>query len=186
MKSTEHLEAKILKYYNKADTETLLTGMTWYNRAHNEALLLSQVFEIPLIKVCGVIAALSPRNKWGRNLADAWNIIENPSLQTKTCTFKGQRQKAIDIINSTGDENEILRLLGKGEKTRNFFTNIFRYKTSQSVTVDVWAYRSVNLEAKNKYYKPVATAYTNVANQLNIMPHQLQAVVWGVVRGSLV
>ena len=50
----------------------------------------------------------------------------------------------------------------------------------------MWAYRSVNVEPKQKYYKQVQQAYQNVAKELNLVPHQLQAVVWGVVRGSLV
>lgn len=183
--STQYLENMITRHYDKADTKTLLSGLTWYEKAHNEAKLLADVFQLPLWKTVGVIAALSPRNKWARNLADAWAILETPCLSTKTCTFKGQRQKAIDIINSTGDENEILKILG-GEKTRKFASNIFYYNDSTLVTVDVWAYRSVNLEAKKKNYKLIETAYQNVAKQLNILPHQLQAVVWGVVRGSLV
>ena len=180
------LEDTLLKHYSKADTKTLLSGLSWYEKAHNEAKLLADVFDVPLTKAVGVISALSPRNKWARNLADAWSILEEPSLETKTCTFKGQRQKAIDIINSTGDENEILTILGKGTKTRNFFTNILNFNTSTCVTVDVWAFRSVNLEAKNKNYKPVENAYQNVATQLGILPHQLQAIIWGTVRGSLV
>lgn len=178
------LKQKIRKHYDSADVQTLNQGLTWYNRAYNEAVLLSQVFEVPLWKVCGVISALSPRNKWARNLSDAWDILETPKLSTKTCTFKSQRQKAIDIINAK-EENEVLKILG-GTKTKHFYTNILRYDTSDCVTVDVWAYRSVDLEPKNKFYKPIEAAYQQVAKELGIMPHQVQAVVWGVVRGNLV
>ncbi len=178
------MEALILKHYNSASNEQLKDGETWYERAYNEALLLSQVFEIPLPKVVGIISALSPNNKWKRNLKDAWNLLETPLITTKCCTYTKQRQKALDILNGSGREAEILDILN-GTKTRNFFTNILYYKDSQSVTVDTWAYRSVDLEPKMKHYVDIQTAYQNVAKQLNLVPHQLQAVVWGVVRGSV-
>lgn len=179
------MENLIKKHFNRASIEALNEGMTWYMRAHNEAILLSQVFEIPLPKVIGVIAALSPNNKWKRNLIDTWNLLETPCLTTKCCTFTKQRQKALDILSGSGREADILRVLN-GTKTQHFFTNILYYKDSQSVTVDMWAYRSVGVEPKKKYYKQIQTAYQNVAKELNLVPHQVQAVVWGVVRGSLV
>ena len=50
----------------------------------------------------------------------------------------------------------------------------------------MWAFRSVGAEEKLKNVSLVTQAYQEVANELNIVPHQLQAVVWGVIRGSLV
>ena len=179
------MQELIKKHYSRATLEQIQEGTTWYERAHNEAKLLSQVFDIPLPKVVGVISALSPNNKWKRNLHDAWNLLETPCITTKCCTFTKQRQKALDILNGSGREAEILSIL-KGTKTLTFFTNILYYSDSQSVTVDMWAYRSVNVEPKQKYYKQVQQAYQNVAKELNLIPHQLQAVVWGVVRGSAV
>lgn len=177
------MENQIKKHYNSSDLKQRKEGLTWYKRAHNEALLLSQVFDVELPKVVGIIAALSPNNKWQRNLKDAWNLLETPLIKTKCSTYIKQRQKALDILNGTGRDIDILRTLG-GTKTKNFYTNILYYKYSQEVTVDMWAYRSVNLEPKQKHYNSVELAYTNVAKELNIMPHQLQAVVWGVVRGK--
>ena len=50
----------------------------------------------------------------------------------------------------------------------------------------MWAFRSVGAEEKLKNVKNVTQAYQEVAKELNIQAHQLQAVVWGVIRGSLI
>ena len=179
------METMITKHYNSASLEQIREGTTWYEKAHIEATILSQAYGVPLPKVIGVMAALSPNNKWSRNIIDTWNLLESPCITTKCCTFTKQRQKALDILSGSGREAEILEILN-GTKTKHFFTNISYYLDSQSVTVDMWAYRSVELEPKQKYYKQVEQAYKNVAQKMNLLPHQLQAVVWGVVRGSLV
>lgn len=179
----DNLKQLIKKHYLSSDLQNLNNGLTWYERAHNECKLLSMVFSKPLPIVVGVVSALSPNNKWQRNLHDAWNFLDKPSLKTKVCTFTNQRQKALDILKSDGSDEQIKNIL-RGTKTKNFYENILHYKTSDVVTVDMWAFRSVELPEKQKYFHRVAQAYSEVALELEIKPHQLQAVVWGVVRGG--
>lgn len=178
------LKVQILEHFNKSDEENKDYGLSWYERAHNECLLLSQVFDVPLRNVIGVVAALSPNNKWNRNLYDAWNLLENPSMKTKVCTFKNQRRKALDILRGASNDLYITGILN-GDKTCNFYRNILYYKTSQQVTVDTWAYRSVNMKPSKKNFKVVAEAYKQAAQELQLQPHQVQAVVWSVVRGAI-
>ena len=173
------MKDKIIEHFVNADYDTMTNGLNWYIKAYNEAVLLSQVFDTKLEIVIGVIAALSPRNKWARNLADTWDLLDEPSMSTKCSTFNGQKQKALDIINGAPIEETL-----KGRKTVNFFNNIMYHNSSMAVTVDVWAFRSVELEPKEKYYNEVETAYQDVAEELGLMPWQVQAVVWGVVRGK--
>ena len=183
MNNLELLKQQITEHFSASDSHNMSIGLTWYERAHNECLLLSQVFETDLNKVVGVVAALSPNNKWQRNLHDAWNFLEAPCLGTKVCTFLGQRQKALDILISDGSSESILKILN-GDKTKNFYSNIRYYNSSQAVTVDLWAYRSVKLKPSKKNFRITALAYKEVAHELNLKPHQLQAVVWGVIRGA--
>jgi len=182
MNNLQQLKYMITEHFSKSDSHNMSVGLTWYHRAHNECLLLSQVFEIELNKVVGVVAALSPNNKWSRNLHDAWNFLDEPSLDTKVCTFMNQRKKALAILEASSDE-EILSILN-GDKTKNFFGNILYYNSSERVTVDLWAYRSVKLKPSKKNFRITELAYKEVAQDLNLQPHQLQAVVWGVVRGA--
>ncbi len=172
-----------MKAFKLADTELITDGLSWYERAHNECLLLSQVFDLPLSKVVGVVAALSPNNKWKRNLQDAWKFLDKPHMNTKVCTYKVQRRKALDILASTGSDEDILAILS-GNKTQNFYHNIKYYSSSDKVTVDMWMYRLVDLKPSVKNFKATEVAIQEAAEELNLRPHQLQAVLWGVIRGG--
>lgn len=185
MKTITRYKRDIIKLFNKTSSDNFDNGMTWYKDANNYANILANDFDLPLNKVIGVMAALSPNNKWARNKVDTRNFLAVPSLDTKVCTFINQRKKALSILASSGSHQEIEKILN-GIKTKNFYHNIRFYKVSDRVTVDMWAFRSVGADEKLKNVPLVTQAYKEVANELNIVPHQLQAVVWGVIRGSLI
>jgi len=185
MNTLKQHKNKIIALFNKTTRENLDNGFDWYELANNHAKMLSEKHGIELNKVIGIMAALSPNNKWARNKIDTDLFLSVPSLETKVCTFTNQRKKALAIYHCDGQVETIEKIL-KGIKTTNFFNNILFYDTCTRVTVDMWAFRSVGVEEKLKNVKAVTQAYTEVANELNIQPHQLQAVVWGVIRGSLV
>lgn len=184
MNELQVIQNKIMTHAINADQTTINHGMSWYEQAHYEALSLSLASGYSLRQCVGVLAALSPNNKWERNKIDAANFLAVPSLDTKVCTFMNQRKKALAIL--LVDTDEAIEKILNGDKTRNFYNNILYFDSSKRVTVDMWAYRSVNLEPKKKFYRLVESAYSNVAKDLEMLPHQLQAIVWGVVRGSLV
>jgi len=185
MRQLLHHKRNIVKLFNQTSRENLDNGFTWYENANEYAVQLSKEYKIGLAKVVGIMAALSPNNKWERNKIDTKLFLETPSIKTKVCTFTNQRIKALEIYHGTGETLEIKQVL-RGVKTCNFFSNILNYKTCTAVTVDMWAFRSVKVEPKTKNIPLVTQAYQEIAEELNIMPHQLQAVVWGVIRGSLV
>jgi hypothetical protein len=180
----KQLKVKILKHFGASSDSNFDSGMSWYERAHNECLLISQVFEVPLSIVIGIVAALSPSNKWKQNLKDTWSFLEEPNVNTKVCTFMNQRWKALEIYNTEGTDEEIKAILN-GDKTKNFYDNILYYSSSDLVTVDRWAYRSVGLNPSKANFKKVEVAYKEVAEELDLRPHQVQAVVWGVTRGAI-
>jgi glycosyltransferase involved in cell wall biosynthesis len=185
MKTITRYKRDIIKLFNQTNGDNLDNGMTWYKDANVYARTLAKDFDIPLNKVIGVMAALSPNNKWARNKIDTRNFLAVPSLETKVCTFMNQRKKALAILESSGTHEDIETILN-GIKTKNFYHNISFYLDSDKVTVDMWAFRSVGAEEKLKNVPLVTQAYQELAQELNIVPHQLQAVVWGVIRGSLV
>lgn len=185
MNTIERYKAKIIALFNQTTRANLDNGMSWYKQANDYAHILNTKHGIGIVKTVGIMAALSPNNKWARNKIDTDKFISEPSIDTKVCTFKGQRQKALDIYHSDGNVETVLKILN-GVKTKNFFSNILFFDTCDNVTVDMWAFRSVGAEEKLKNVKNVTQAYKEVARELEIQPHQLQAVVWGVIRGSLV
>lgn len=176
------IESKLDTIYQRATSEQVKQGKAWYVIAFKECQKLSQEFSIPVFKVAGIIAALSPNNKWERNLKDARLFLTNPSLETKVCTFMGQRRKALMILNATSSSQ--VRTILSGRKTVSFFDNITKYNLPHKVTVDLWMYRMSELKQTHKNYEIISQAVINLASKHGILPHEFQAIVWSVVRPS--
>lgn len=171
---------RINKLYYQATKEQHNNNVNWYAVANYHAQKLSDKFNVDMFIVVGVLAALSPNNKWQRNLIDAELFLEKPSLTTKVCTFFGQRHKALAIMQAK-DVQEVRQILG-GQKTQNFYENILFPHYSYAVTVDTWMYRAAKLPPSKKNFELIANAVTEAARQQQLMPHQYQAVVWSVIR----
>lgn len=168
-------------YYDQATDEQIRSGMSWYEQAHGHAKRLAVKHNVPLCIAAGVIAALSPNNKWERNLIDADLFLTTPDLKTKVCTFTGQRVKALDILNGARNGAEVCEILG-GKKTVNFYRNIMYPDRVQEVTVDLWMFRAANLPHNAKNFALIEQAVVQASKKKNIQPHQYQAVVWSVIR----
>lgn len=83
-------------------------GKHWYLRANNIARACSQAHGVPFLACVGVIAALSPNNKWARNVKDAQNLIALFSIggmeaaeTVSVCTYSKNKEKAIQILEET-------------------------------------------------------------------------------------
>lgn len=172
----------LLDHYINASEEQLSHGFTWYKKANRICVKLSIKHNLPVYKVVGILSALSPRNRWERNIVDAESVIIH-GIDATVCTFNANKEKAVKILHC-GDESEAFRLLN-GRKVQSFYNNILKPKKVSTVTVDVHAMRSVGLNrAPNKgLYDSVEEAYNQLGELLGILPHEAQAVIWGVVRG---
>jgi hypothetical protein len=80
-------------------------GRNWYRRANAIAMACSQAHHVPFLACVGVIAALSPNNKWDRNVKDAQNLIALFSIggreaaeRVSVCTYGQNKEKAIQIL----------------------------------------------------------------------------------------
>jgi hypothetical protein len=103
----------------------------WYAKAHEEAVRLAGHDQALLNKACGVVAALSPRMSWDRNLVEAkamWTTGEAAAI--------GQfKEKARAILRSDGSEEAILAILN-GQKISSFYLNIRYPDKAIAVTID--------------------------------------------------
>ena len=171
-------------------------GLDWYARAYVAAETISNSTGVDVCKVAGVIAALSPNNRWERNLIDAENVCKvyiNGDLddvrQVKVCTYGKMLEKAIAILECES-ETEIVDILN-GRKISAFYECIMGYK--EAVVVDGHAYsiwigeRLTMKEVPNigkKLYANIvadyiaATAEINAKFNLTLMPFQVQAITW--------
>ena len=88
-----------------ATTQDWSEGKAWYATAHEAAQHISTLYSITTATAAGVIAALSPRNKWARNLNDAEQLISTfvaagpeAAEAIKVCTFTSNKRKALAIL----------------------------------------------------------------------------------------
>ena len=197
MSNTPTMDIKnILAMYMQATPVDTQEGTVWYNNAHQICVALSDKYKLPLSTVVGVVSALSPNNKWDRNILDAENIIHAYCMgydYPKVCTFSSNKDKAITILECEIDSSENICGILKGNKTIAFFRGILTDGQCDEITVDghafnIWRgmYTSLNEvpAISNKLYQTVSDAYKQAAVTINNLEGtkysaaQIQAITW--------
>jgi hypothetical protein len=173
--------------FDQATPQDVIAGMRWYDEAHRFARHLASKYGVSLDVAAGVIAALSPRSKWERNIQDAENVIAayvrgKDPMEVPCGTFNHNKERAVEIL-SAGTRHGIL----SGEKVCAFADNIENPRTD-TVVVDSHAYnawlgeRAIigehGIRITPKRYRETAEGYRQLANQVGIAPNQAQAIVW--------
>ena len=163
----------------------------WYFEVNEYCKNLSYIYDVPLIKVSGIMSALSPNNTFKLNCRSLEKFLRTKG-NCKVTTFDGQKRKALTIYHS--DDNitveEIKTILSPknhmGLKTKAFFDNIYRPETSQEVTVDLWMIRWAKIEGSltAKRYRETAQKVKDMAKEIGVLPHMLQAKIWVDMRGE--
>ena len=197
MSNTPTMDIKnILAMYMQATPVDTQEGTVWYNNAHQICVALSDKYKLPLSTVVGVVSALSPNNKWDRNIFDAENIIHAYCMgydYPKVCTFSSNKDKAITILECEIDSSDNICAILKGNKTIAFFRGILTNGQCDEITVDghafnIWRgmYTSLNEvpAISNKLYKTVSDAYKQAAVTINNLEGtkysaaEIQAITW--------
>lgn len=180
-------------------------GKNWYQRAYDLAVQLMHAYNgITLGQCVGVIAALSPNNKWERNCNDAEAMIKawangcDPT-SVKVCTFNKNKEKAAAILNLPDDfTTEDIETILSGRKVCAFYRCIMGF--NDAVCVDGHAYaiwlgervpttKTPSISAK--LYETISRAYINTATVSFdlvgecLTPAQVQAITWVTYRRLL-
>ena len=188
---TQHVR-NILKVYRMATDDDVQAGIEWYARALREANAISRRLGLPVPTVVGVMAALSPNNRWERNKVDAFNLCSAYVKRLvmddiKVSTYHKMKAKAWSILDDglTDDDDILARL--NGQKIRSFYSNIMGL---DEVTVDGHAlniargYRvgltDDDTNIGKRLYRDLQAAYVRAAARAGIKPHEMQAVTWTV------
>ena len=171
-------------------------GTVWYNNAHDICKEISNFYMIPLSQVVGVVSALSPNNKWDRNIIDAENLIRAYLFEIeypKVCTFGTQRDKAIMMLENNYDNPKNIARVLHGNKTIAFYKGLATGGKCDEITVDGHAYNIWNgyytplnkvPNISDKLYAEVSLAYKESANIINsnqekqYSPNNIQAITW--------
>ena len=186
---TNHVR-NILKLYRQATQEDTINGVEWYARAERMAAWIAQDAGLPLSTVIGVMAALSPNNRWERNCRDAatmcqaWQQGDNMDSFKVSCynTMKAKAWAILDL--GLTDDEDILSHLN-GQKIRSFYSNI---RGLDEVTIDGHALNiargkregltSDKTNMGKREYRELQAAYVRAAKRVGVKPHVLQAITW--------
>lgn len=171
-------------YFDLATAEQIKGGKNWYRNANNICRKLSTDNYTPE-QVAGVISALSPRNKWERNIEDADTVLSAVAKgllpeDIKVCTFNTNKFKAFEIAKGKRTINKNSR------KTYAFIRNI-AYLDPERVTVDVWHLRAcfgktIDTGLTPKRYDIIEKITLEEAHKVGLEGYEYQAIVWEVVR----
>lgn len=171
------MSARLIKLYQGAPREVRTAGKAWYTLARAEARSIARDNGTTQAVAAGVIAALSPRIHWVRNVKVARQAVAGEAV---TGVFRVNLNKAIRIVNG----EQPLKVLS-GPKTRAFYRAIMGDETA--AVVDVWMLRAVNWSGTKlspSEYQTITLAMGEAARATRTTVARMQAVVWTVVRGS--
>lgn len=179
----------ILACFKQATQVEIDHGMTWYSDAKSDAQSMADKYELPLHIVVGVIAALSPTNRWERNLIDADNMLDvfvsGGYVESCTpCTYKKMRDKAWSILQTTPHDADAVAFILKGPKITDFFYCIMGENVC---VIDGHAWCIANNDRRTLQEVPnigkklraeLQECYRRAAKKHGITAYQMQAATW--------
>ena len=189
----ERMIHNITSVYRDADKTQHAEGLLWYSDAQKAAHVIALKYDVPVYIVVAVIAALSPNNKWSRNIVNADALIgafmRGDGIDAvKVSTYHKMKQKAWDILAARPDYDGAKTML-KGQKITSFFCDIMG---EFNVTIDGHARNIAYGERVGltddrtnigvREYRALQAAYEEAARRVGLMPYQLQAITWRVWR----
>jgi len=183
----------IISVFNLATETDRNEGSKWYGSALTFAYDLHKAYGVPIHSVVGVIAALSPRNRWERNKQDAESMIKVFSaggdfadlMELKVCTFSSGKKKAAKILTENASGIDAILAILKGPKLQEFFSCIV--SINDEVCIDGHAYsiwigdRVALADVPSigvKLRRTIKEDYREAARTLGVKPHVVQAVTW--------
>jgi hypothetical protein len=184
-RSVRRLAARILDAWTQATPEVVEAGRRWYRDARAWCLRVARETGLPVERVAGAVAALSPRCKWSinkrwaRRVCRAWRDgLHCPRVSTRTF-----RRAAWGIVNGEAPADVL-----HGPKVWRFFLNLLGQ--CGPVTVDVWTARAAEGRAHKRRapegdrYERIEEAFQLVAHGLGRCARDVQATVWLAERGG--
>ena len=190
--------ANIVAKFTLATTAEVVAGQRWYSESYEIAKRIALLHDLSPVRVSAVIAALSPNNRWERNIQDAENVItafvhgeDQDVLEVKCCTYTANKLKALAILKSESlDYEDIL----KGPKVIEFFHCITEDSHfNNDVCIDGHAYSiwygsrltmkevpniGKKLRERIKQDYNHATWFINQELGVDYLASQVQAITW--------
>jgi hypothetical protein len=175
--------ANILAYHDTATPEQIEAGTAWYPLAGDIVELIADRTGIDPARVGFALSALSPRNPWRWNVADAYAFAaakaEGRTMPSAT-TF---RRNWLAAWRALGQDEA--PWLTAAPKVTAFVSCIMG--NLNAVVVDTWAVRVATggkreRVANDRQYALVALAYEAAARARGVAPAVMQAITWLVAQ----
>lgn len=189
----------IASVYSQCSPETKCEGTAWYQ--YHRDLIEREIrgTRFTLDSAVCAFSALSPRVQINNNIKDFLflvKIVENndhlsQGILSEFFAYESNVQKAFNFLVENASFVETFPKLTKSKnsnKIKDFAYCLFYPNNQTSVCIDthaysIWAGRRVkanDVEAFKslKSYSEVVQDYLAVANNLGIVPNQLQAITW--------
>jgi len=184
----------ILAIYKMATPEEKRDGIVWYADALRDCTRIALDTSVPLHIVVGVVASLSPNNKWERNIQNAKDLIHacvngDGIDSVKVCTYHKMKEKAWSILEAMPDHDGVITILN-GQKIVSFYRNIMGDDTC---TIDgharniAYAERVGLTDDKTnigvREYRTLQAEYVQAAKRTRVngralKAFELQAITW--------
>lgn len=180
--TVDELVSNILEVWGRATDANREDGAQWYLLAGTIVADLAAAHGVTLEQSAAVVAHLSPRTPWARNVAGAAAVLAGVTMAGLMPANRARAEAAM------ADAAPLSTL--KGPKTRSFAANMLG--DPDAVTVDVWALRVAlgvrpDLElliSRKGVYDAIADCYRIAAARVGVTPATMQATTWIVARGG--
>ena len=196
-----HTDSIVAMYFQSSILDREI-GSQWYHHAYSVCVTLGEKYGFNPNTVAGVIAALSPNNKWERNVEDAEAMLraycyEIPFESVSVCSYSANKDKAITIIELMLESDELICKVLRGNKTIAFYHCIAKDGKSDTPCIDGHAYNIWNGSVSNlkavpamsdKTFRMIQDAYRDAANLISEVSgkvhtaSQVQAITWCAYR----
>lgn len=172
----------ILATYHRATLEQRASGRRWYPLAGRIVEAIAADTRSDAVRVAYALSALSPRNPWRWNVADAYSFAEarqQGRTMPRATTFKRNQEAAWLALSS-----DTAPWCTAAPKVSAFVAAIMG--NPLSVVVDVWAVRVALTEDRKTItlsdYVDIAEAYKDAARAIGEQPRDMQAITWLVAQ----
>lgn len=176
-----HMRDRLLSIYSAASGDVVEAGRLWYPGAENVIADLSREFSLGRPRVAAIVAVLSPRQRWRKNIEGARAVLEGEPWRAPG--YDSNRDKAVALAAGAPLE----AIIG-GDKVTSFWANLIGSRTA--VTVDVWAQRAAlgyyhRHQPKHGRYARLVSIYRAAAEAAGETPREFQSIVWNAIRPAV-
>lgn len=181
--------ANLEKLWERADHTDKADGMRAYIKYHDLMSAIGNHYGVDVDRTTAAFCALSPNNDYWGNLRSLVTMLyyfkHRWDLSGATVTtYKAAAKRAALYLN----EDALFMDHAKGQKTRAFYENISDPTKWGPVTVDghmaaaycdqPWTMREAGPWLTRVRYREVERTIQDMAHDLRMLPHQVQAVLW--------